>query len=143
MKGTTILKFLYIFELTAPVFYRVKGKFISDPEEKKMFKHFEDGELPHSPEIKFFLKENYNLNTFPIPDFIFEWGAAVVSFFIAIWGKKAIYYFEYLFENKAVHVYTNLVNKNPADKLLQEFAQKLCDEELVHLNYFKAKLGKK
>ena len=142
MKGTTIFKWLYIFELTAPVFYRMKAKFIKDPEEKKIFKHFEESELPHSPDIKAFLKDKYNMRTFPIPDFLVEWGAAFCSFFIALLGKKAIYYFEYLFEKEAVQAYSNLMKNNPDDPDMQKFAEQLRDDELPHLNYFKEKLGK-
>lgn len=140
MKDTTLLKWLYVLELTAPVFYRVKSKFIKDPEEKKIFKHFEENELPHSPMIKDFLRKNNNIGVFPFPDFIIELGAAIFSFLIALFGKKMIYAFEYHFENKAVHVYTKLAN-NTKDPEIKKFAQQLCEEEVPHLNFFKEKLG--
>ena len=143
MKKTTLLKWLYIFELTAPVFYRMKSRFIKDSEEKKLFIHFEESELPHSPEIKAFLREQYNMGVFPIPGFLIEWGAAISSFIIALFGKKVIYYFEYLFEKEAVQSYSNLVKNNPDDIPLQEFAGRLRDEEQVHLDYFMERLGMK
>jgi len=139
MKDTTMLKWLYMLELTAPVFYHVNNYFIRDPEEKKMFKHFEESELPHSPMIKDFLRKNYDMPVYPIPPFIIQFGTALISLFIGLFGKKTIYYFEYRFEKKAVHAYTNLMN-DTKDPELRKLAEQLRDEELPHREYFKGRL---
>ena len=139
MKNTTMLKWLYMLELTAPVFYRVNSLFIRDPEEKKKFKHFEESELPHSPMIKEFLRKKYNMGIYPIPKFLIQLVTAIVSFIIGLLGKKAIYYFEYRFEKKACHAYLNLMN-NTDDPEFKKFAALLHDEELPHRNYFMGKL---
>jgi rubrerythrin len=140
LKDTTVLKWVYIFELTAPVFYRINRLFIRDKDEKKRFKHFEENELPHSPMIKDFLREHYNMGVYPIPKALIRFVTMLVSFFIGIFGKKAIYYFEYRFEKKAVEAYTNLMNDTD-DLKIKELAKQLCDEELPHREYFREKLG--
>lgn len=139
MHELTTYQWLYIFELTAPVFYRIKRGYIRDAEEKKVFSHFEEMEIPHAPWIKDFLRK-YNKGVFPIPKLI-EIGAVCFSHLVCLFGKKAIYYFEYLFEKEAVHVYGKLIN-NTKDEELKIFSIKLRDEEIPHLEYFKKKLGK-
>lgn len=139
MSELTILQWVYIFELTAPVFYRVKANYIKDEQVKESFRHFEETELPHSPEIKEFLKQ-YGKGVFPWPRLI-EFLAAAISRVVALFGLKAMYYFEYLFEAEAVHVYGKMA-KNTKDPAVKKFALKLLDEELPHLEFFKEKLGK-
>jgi rubrerythrin len=135
----TVYQFLYIFELTAPVFYRVKRSYLKNEEDKETFLHFEEVEKPHSPMIKEFLKQ-YNKGVFPWPRLV-EVGAAIFSHIIALFGEKAIYSFEHHFETKAVNTYTNLANCTK-DEELRQFSLQLRDEELPHLEFFKKKLGK-
>lgn len=139
MHELTTLQFLYVLELTAPVFYRVKAKHIKDEAVKDSFHHFEQAELPHSPEIKEFLKQ-YGKGVFPWPRLI-ESIAAAFSHVVALFGIKAIYFFEYLFEAEAVHVYRKMAN-NTRDPMVKKLALKLLDEEIPHLEFFKEKLGK-
>jgi rubrerythrin len=136
----TVYQFLYIFELTAPVFYRVKRGYLKSEEDKETFLHFEEVEKPHSPMIKEFLK-HYNRGVFPWPKLI-EVGAAIFSNIIALFGEKAMYYFEHHFETKAVNTYTNLANSTEDEKLRQISIQ-LREEEIPHLEFFKKRLGKK
>jgi rubrerythrin len=135
----TVYQLLYIFELTAPVFYRVKRSYLKIEEDKEVFLHFEEVEKPHSPMIKEFLKQ-YNRGVFPWPRLI-EVGAAIFSHIIAFFGEKAIYFFEHHFETKAVNTYTKLANSTKDEKLKQISLQ-LREEELPHLEFFKKKLGK-
>jgi len=135
----TVYQFLYVFELTAPVFYRVKRGYLKNEEDKETFLHFEEAEKPHSPMIKEFLKQ-YNRGVFPWPRLV-EVGAAIFSHIIALFGEKAIFYFEHHFETKAVNTYTNLANSTKDEKVRQISLQ-LLDEERPHLEFFKMKLGK-
>ena len=136
----TVYQFLYIFELTAPVFYRVKRGYLKNEEDKRMFLHFEEMEKPHSPVIKEFLRQ-YNKGVFPWPRLI-EAGAAISSHIISWFGERAMYSFEYHFETKAVNTYTNLANST-RDERLRQISIQLREEEVPHLEFFKMKLGKK
>jgi rubrerythrin len=135
----TVYQFLYIFELTAPVFYRVKRGYLKNKPDKDTFLHFEKVEKPHSPMIKEFLKQ-YNKGVFPWPKLI-ETGAAVFSHFISLFGEKAMYAFEYHFETKAVNTYTNLANST-VDEKLRQISIRLREEEVPHLEFFMKRLGK-
>ncbi len=140
MNELTEFQWVYLFEVTAPVFYRTKRKHLKNEQDKAAFLHFEQSEIPHAPMIKEFLKQR-NKGVFPWPG-LFEALAAVFSHFIALFGTKAIYYFEYLFENKAVHVYTKLSN-NTKDEQFKKINLQLLEEEKPHLDFFMGKLGKK
>ena len=134
-----VYQFLYVFELTAPVFYRVKRGYLKNESDKAAFLHFEEAEKPHSPVIKEFLKQ-YNKGVFPWPGLV-ETVAAAFSHLIARFGEKAMYAFEWHFETKAVNTYTNLANCTDDEKVRQLSIQ-LRAEEVPHLEFFKQKLGK-
>lgn len=139
MNELTEFQWLYIFELTAPVFYRVKRGYLRDEEDKNTFRHFEETEKPHAPMIKKFLKD-YNRGVFPWPRLV-EVMAAFFSHIVALFGKKSMFFFEYLFENKAVHVYTKL-STNTEDERFRKIILQLLAEEIPHLEFFKKKTGK-
>ena len=139
MRELTTFQWLYIFELTAPVFYRVKRGYLKSEEDKKAFSHFEEMEIPHSPMIREFLKK-YDRGVFPFPKIV-EVSAAIFSHIICLFGEKAMFYFEYLFEYAAVHVYTRLIN-NTKDNEFKKINIVLRDEEIPHLQFFQKKLGK-
>ncbi len=139
MNELSEFQWVYIFEVTAPVFYRVKRGHLKKDEDKKAFTHFEESELPHAPEIKAFLARR-NKGVFPFPKLI-ETGAALFSHIVCLFGEKAIYFFEYLFENTAVGVYTKLYN-NTTDEEFKQLCLKLRKEEVPHLEFFSKKLSK-
>lgn len=138
MHELTVFQWVYLFEVTAPVFYRVKRGYLKNEEDKKAFQHFEDMEIPHADMIKNFLITR-NRGVFPWPG-LFETSASAFSHIVCLFGEKAMYFFEYLFESEAVHVYTKLA-KNTKDEEFKKLSLQLLEEEVPHLEFFKSKLG--
>ncbi len=140
MDELTEFQWVYLFEVTAPIFYRVKRGHLKSEEDKKAFLHFEESEKPHAPQIKEFLRQQ-GRRVFPWPQLL-EVGAATFSHLVSVFGEKTMYYFEYIFENKAVGVYTRLSN-GTKDEKFREITHRLLEEELPHLEFFQNKLNKK